>query len=730
MGKPKRERLVAQRARSTPSDAEAQRSRAVVRLARWDWIALGAILVFGLVLRIVYLTEIDGSPAFRYPAYDAAFNDYWARCLASGEWSAPEFYPDPQIQDTPFFRPPGYPYFLAGVYVLTGQSYLGARIVQMLMGLASVVLAFMLGRSFFGCGVSLFFAALVSCYWLFVYFEGELQAPVLMVFLTLATMNMLARWLTRTTYANTIAAGLLLGVLALVMPNALVLAPVALVWIWWVARRRGDPRRFRVALLGFPIGVVLAIAPATIRNYAVADDLVLITSNAGINLYIGNNEHTDCVTANAPILGEATALGSWTCFDEPAITAAVEKIEGRPLKSSEVSRFFIGKALDHIARHPGKTMELTGKKALLFWGPAEISNNEVLRFERTHSRALRFLPGFPLALALAIVGVALLFFEFRAARRTKGKAGAASSRRFELTMLFLAFIAVYFASYLPFFIAGRYRVPVIPLLLLFGAYGIERVRSMAAGRRLTDGAIWIGVFVAAYFGTTRQFVEYRANLGMWHFLRGDAYRKQGNVERARVEFQQAIESSGEPNPLAYNNLGVALDQLGHPEEAVKSFERALELKPRFLDARRNLVAVLFRMNRSDEACEHLAEIVRLAPVDAVTQFNLGVCLLREARVDDAIEHFQEAVELDPTYLNAQYHLARCLAQVGRTEDAIARYRVVLRLAEGYVDARVELASLLVQSGKKTEAITQLRRALELKFDHSDARRMLDELETQ
>ena len=667
-----------------------QQPRRPSRDGRRVWIVLGAILLMGFVLRSAYLAEIKNSPAFKYPAYDAAFNDYWAKCLASGDWSPPKFYSDPRIRETPFFRPPGYPYFLAGIYVLTDHGYVRARFIQMLVGLASCVLAFMLGRSIFGQGAGLTFAAMMSVYWLFIYFEGELQAPVLMVLLTLATMNVLAGWVRRTTYKNTIAAGVLLGLLGLVMPNTLVLAPVALIWIWWVGRRRKDRRRFRTALIGFSFGVVLAIAPATIRNYAVSGEAVLITSNAGINFYIGNNEFTDCVTANAPILGQYTGLGSWTCFDEPAITEAAEKIAGRPLKTSEVSRFFAKKAFAHIASHPGKTLELMWRKTLLFWGPAEISNNEVLQYDRAGSRLLRFLPGFPVALALAIVGFVLLLIERRRAHGSRHTTGGESSHRFELTVLMIAFVAVYFASFLPFFIQGRYRIPIVPVLLLFGAYGIDSVGAKISARRFKTAAVWCGVFAVAYLGARLQLAEYRPDLGMWHFLRGDAYRKQGKTELARGEFNKAVESSQKPNALAYNNLGVALDQLGRQAEAVEPFEKAIGINPNFLDARRNLVSVLLRMNRADEAYKQLVEVVRLDPKDAVARSNLGVCLMMQSRLAEALEQFETAVELNPTYVNGRYYLARALAQAGRNEEAAAQLRRVLELKPDHAGARAML----------------------------------------
>ena len=118
-----------------------------------DWPKLAGILLIGLLLRAAYLRELVETPDFATPLADAAFHDYWAQALVTGDWGLPPGTPDPGIRDAPYLRPPGYPYFLAAIYRVAGPgSYLAVRVVQMALGLVSAVLAYWLGRSLFGAG--------------------------------------------------------------------------------------------------------------------------------------------------------------------------------------------------------------------------------------------------------------------------------------------------------------------------------------------------------------------------------------------------------------------------------------------------------------------------------------------------------------------------------------------------------------------------------------------------
>jgi len=55
--------------------------------AVWEVLLLVLIILVGILLRGVYLVEISEKPDFSHPLIDAAYHDYWARGLATGNWA-------------------------------------------------------------------------------------------------------------------------------------------------------------------------------------------------------------------------------------------------------------------------------------------------------------------------------------------------------------------------------------------------------------------------------------------------------------------------------------------------------------------------------------------------------------------------------------------------------------------------------------------------------------------
>ena len=640
---------------------------------RWythEHVILAGILVFGFGLRAGYLAEIAQQPTFTHAVYDPQYNDYWARGLVTGDWTLPADVNDPEIRTTPHGRPPGYPYFLACVYFLFGTSYLAPRLVQMGLGLINIVLMFLLGRRLFGRTAGLVAAVFMAAYWVFIYFEGLLTYPAVVVFLLLVLMHVLCRWAGKPSIGWALASGVLLGAFGLFRPNGLLYGAVVLLWMAWVLYRRGKMGRVAPSAIAVTAGVLIVLLPPTVRNYVVAKDFVFISSYGGLNLYVGNNAEATGVEPRIPELKELAGIENWCCFDYPAVVRGLARKLGKEeLTFSEANAYFYRQALGFVREHPLLFVKNTAKKALLFWGPGEITNDTVMAYDKAYSPILRHLPGFPVVLALFLLGMFMWFLD---GAREQGKTGTVPSERVperdgtvpasppgedettqQARLVVFAFIPTYFASVLPFFIAGRYRVPIIPFLLLFGAYGVVRLGQLAVQRDYRRGApsglALLALLALAHWNPT----GYAPSLSTWHFRYALACAESGERENAIAHYREAIAAgprggaAGKEDAAAYNNLGRLLAQQGKSDEAIAAYAAGLQLRPDEPILHINLGYELAKLGRFEEAVTHYETAIRLKPDLALAHVNLAVALEALEKWDEAARHYLQALELNP-----------------------------------------------------------------------------------
>jgi len=747
-------------------------------------LGLVAILLAGAALRWAYLGDLREAPDWASPIADAAFHDYWAKGLATGDWTPPAGEADPRIREVPFLRPPGYPYFLAAVYRVAGTDPLGPRVAQMLLGLVNVLLVWRLGRGLFGETAALTAALLASLWWALPYFEGELQAPVLVQTFALATMLALRRWGERPGVAPAVLAGALAGGMALVRANALLFVPVAAAWMIATARGRAGGRV--VHALPFLAAAALAILPATLRNVVVSGELVPVSANGAINLWIGNNETADGTSARVPELEELAGLGGWSWFSYDRIVEGVAQREGVEPDYSDASRFFRRRAWEWISGHPVDFLKLTVRRALLFWGPDEISNNKAIRFEKEASPALAWQPGFAVVLAAFLVGLVLTGWAIRAGRaQARGVLDPAGVR------LVALFVATWFVSFLPFLAATRFRVPLLPFLFLFVGYAVARGVALATAGSWSKVAVGVAAWGAVWLVASASGSDSEEDRAWWHTDRGVAFANAGNAEEAVGEFRAALAANpgwvdarvhlastlvelGRPaeaigelrqvlaqrsdrtdlrqqlagllvesrrwpeaveeldalararpdDPGAHFELGRALIEMGRPAEAIEAFRRSLELAPGQAVAHANIAIALSKLGRREEAVAAFLESIDLNPFAAETHYRLGNELQALGRLDQAAASFREAIRVEPKYVEPHVHLGNISAARGDNEAAVEWYEKALAIDPNHVTARYNLAGALGNLGRIDEAIAVLEKTLEHDPRHELSRERL------
>jgi len=679
---------------------------------RGHWYVLAVIILVGLLIRGLYLSEIAPTADFSSPTADAHFHDYWARALLADEWSPPPGIPNPYINSVPFIRPPGYPYFLSLAYALTGESYLGARIIQMLLGVLSCWLAFLLGRLIFNRAIGLILAGFGACYWTLIYFEGELHAPVLLITLSLVFMIMMAKWLAKPTFWKILLAGLILGLMALVRPNTLLFVPAAAAWSWWNVNRSWQKGRALIPAFTLILGVLISVCPATIRNVVVAKDFVPISANGAINLHIGNNPTSDGVTTKIPDLQDLTGQTNWSCFAYDQIVQGVGEREGYAMKYSQVSNYFWRQGLEYIAKHPVRFLSLTLRRAALFWGPAEVSNNKAIQFEKDNSNVLRFIPGFPLVLALSLLGTILLYLDRRKPTIAPESALVSAPHVGPLITLVMLYILMVWVSFLPFLVAARFRTPLIPFIFLFGAYGLYRIWLQISAQSWANAGKLIVSSVVLVIVCNLTPAKYESDRSWWHTDRALALSREGKIEAALQEYNLALaENPGYVD--AHVNLASLLTSIGRYDGAIRHYQLVKLHRPDRLDVRIAMAAMLTQRGRGSEAVIELKQILAQTRNLAQAHFELGRAYLQVKQFDKAEQSLREAITQDPSQLAAVLNLGIALAKQNRLPAAKVEYRRALRLNSRFAEAYQWLGIALCSTDSIPAGIVACERALEL-----------------
>jgi tetratricopeptide (TPR) repeat protein len=193
----------------------------------------------------------------------------------------------------------------------------------------------------------------------------------------------------------------------------------------------------------------------------------------------------------------------------------------------------------------------------------------------------------------------------------------------------------------------------------------------------------------------------RTQVGYWH--------------DAGTLFAHAL-AVDERNPVAHMNLGWTLLQGGDVDGAIGHFERALELRPGYLNARLELGNALLGRGRIDEAIRHYRVALEVDPGSVHALTNLGHALALQGRVDEAIPYHERALALDPEFTVAHDHLGMALAEKGRTAEARAQFEQALRGDPTDADALNNLGSMLIREGRPAEGLRSIDQAIALRPD--------------
>jgi cellulose synthase operon protein C len=186
---------------------------------------------------------------------------------------------------------------------------------------------------------------------------------------------------------------------------------------------------------------------------------------------------------------------------------------------------------------------------------------------------------------------------------------------------------------------------------------------------------------------------------------------KGAPEEAASIYETLVEQEV-ASPKLWNELGVALHQLGRIDVAMDAYRRALELEPRYALAWNNLGVAQQHTGDAAAASASLRQALELERAVADVACNLALLLHRAGRLREADEMFRRALDDDPDSGPAWTGLGMVLLELGRADEARGVLMTALEIDPDAAAARYHLAFALSALGDYQGALRETRRALD------------------
>ena len=695
-------------------------------------LALAAILAAALALRLAYVFQVVGSSLVTPTDLDPGFYFNWAKRIAAGDW----------LGKDPFVQSPLYAYLLGVFMKVFGTGLTPILVAQSIIGVGTVLLTYIAGKRFFGPTHGLIAATLMAFYGPFVFFEGMVMKTFLSPFLTLLLALALERAADgaergAAAMGRFALAGALFGLLTLDRDNFILLAPALAVLAYFLGRgpkRDGATaegftagadafarRTGLKAAAAFALGAALLIAPATLHNWVVAKELVLLTTGGGEVFFIGNNTDANGLYLPPPFVRPDPL------YEHADFVERGSEIAGHPLTPMQSSWFWFSEGMKFIAGEPLAWIRLEAKKLFFFWNWYELPDNLDYGVMQYFSPILRRLnvavppagmpaPALPIAPGAWAPSRLHLYGTFGTVAPL-GLLGLVLSlrRRAQLKTLYVLLFG-YMATVLLFFNFARFRVPVVPILAIFAAAGIlalvdflrrlgtflaalarrggdlaERARALVTGGAgAAAGAFGVAAILLVNLEMPRGVVPAIEQ----SLLVGNAYYAQGKSRQARDSYAGGLVLLGE-GPSGAAGDALLRERFG-PGVTVEALQRELEV-------------------------ESVARGPQFKGIHLGIHHGLGIALVQEAQglldegrrveamglLDDAIAQFDEALRIAPSYMLSHRKMARAWLLKGDSPRAIEWLQKGIDLWPDDVLARLELAELLYSTGDYRSALRQL-----------------------
>lgn len=195
-----------------------------------------------------------------------------------------------------------------------------------------------------------------------------------------------------------------------------------------------------------------------------------------------------------------------------------------------------------------------------------------------------------------------------------------------------------------------------------------------------------------------------------------AYVRLARPDWARREIESLAQQSQTDTLYPYW-LG-RLDYDGHfYNSAIKHFQRAIELDPKFARAYDNLGLCYYYQNQNELAVANFQKAIELerggAHPSPWPYLNLGIAQQFLNQLPESERSIREALRLNPGFAKAHFQLGTILEDKGEPEGALTELKEAARLDPAYAEPHMAMARIYHKMGQEEAAKEEVKTYLRL-----------------
>ncbi|MDH5744368.1 MAG: tetratricopeptide repeat protein, partial [Candidatus Aminicenantes bacterium] len=209
----------------------------------------------------------------------------------------------------------------------------------------------------------------------------------------------------------------------------------------------------------------------------------------------------------------------------------------------------------------------------------------------------------------------------------------------------LLFVLMWMASTIVFFLFSRYRLPVVPGLILIGATAVGVLLEGWKEKR-RQSAIILALVVLG--GIAPLFVRFKPKMDLVHYNLALVYEKMENINLAEQHYKEAY--SINPNDfLSCINLGNLAMNEKKWDEALEWYKKAEAIESRAEGVHANIGAVYVALGQFDYAERAFARALEINPENVEALHNISILLAMKDQYEKALEVNRKVLRLVPDW---------------------------------------------------------------------------------